>query len=87
MQDHELCASGGPLLYRGRRSTDTLTRDQIVKAAIDLLDAEGLERLNIRALGKRPGAAATAVYWHMESKSNLIALAGDHVWNEIKLPS
>jgi len=34
---------------------DTLTREQIVSAAIDLLDAEGLEGLNMRALGQRLG--------------------------------
>jgi AcrR family transcriptional regulator len=65
---------------------DTLTRDQIVRAAIELLDAEGLEGLNMRALGKRLGSAATAVYWHVGSKDNLIALAGDQVWNEVPLP-
>lgn len=65
---------------------DTLNRDQIVKAAIDLLDAEGLDGLNMRALGKRLGTAATAVYWHVGSKENLIALAGDQAWNEITLP-
>src|SRR5262245_9087157 len=65
---------------------DTLTRDRIVEAAIALLDAEGLEGLNMRALGARLGAAATAVYWHVGSKENLIALAGDRVWTEIALP-
>ena len=65
---------------------DTLTREQIVKAAIDLLDTEGLEGLNMRALGRRLGSAATAVYWHVGSKANLIALAGDQVWKEIALP-
>jgi AcrR family transcriptional regulator len=65
---------------------DTLTRDQIVKAAIELLDDEGLEGLNMRALGRRLGSAATAVYWHVGSKDNLIALAGDQAWNEITLP-
>jgi AcrR family transcriptional regulator len=65
---------------------DTLTRDQIVTAAIGLLDAEGLEGLNMRALGTRLGSAATAVYWHVGSKDNLIALAADQVWNEIVLP-
>ncbi|GAA2420650.1 TetR/AcrR family transcriptional regulator C-terminal domain-containing protein [Actinomadura vinacea] len=65
---------------------DTLTRDQIVRAAIDLLDAEGLEGLSMRALGRRLGSAATAVYWHVGSKDNLIALAADRVWNEIALP-
>ncbi len=65
---------------------DTLTREQIVKAAIDLLDTEGLEGLNMRALGRRLGSAATAVYWHVGSKDDLIALAADQVWNEIALP-
>jgi AcrR family transcriptional regulator len=65
---------------------DTLTREQIVTAAIELLDAEGLDGMNMRALGERLGSAATAVYWHVGSKANLIALAGDHVWNEIALP-
>jgi AcrR family transcriptional regulator len=65
---------------------DTLTREQIVKTAIDLLDDEGLEGLNMRALGQRLGSAATAVYWHVGSKDNLIALAVDQVWHEIPLP-
>lgn len=65
---------------------ETLNREQIVRAAVDLLDAEGLDGLNMRALGKRLDSAATAVYWHVGSKENLIALAGDQAWNEITLP-
>jgi AcrR family transcriptional regulator len=72
--------------YRYGMPRDTLTREQIVEAAIDLLDAEGLEGLNMRALGKRLGSAATAVYWHVGSKSNLIALAGDRLWSGLPLP-
>jgi AcrR family transcriptional regulator len=74
------------VLYLGRMRSETLTREQIVAAAIDLLDAEGLEGLNMRALGKRLGSAATAVYWHLGSKADLVALAGDRVWHEIALP-
>ncbi len=65
---------------------DTLTREKIVTAAIGLLDAEGLGGLNMRALGRRLGSAATAVYWHVASRDNLIALAGDQVWGEVALP-
>ena len=65
---------------------DTLTREKIVKTAMDLLDSDGLEGLSIRALGNRLGSAATAIYWHVGSKDNLIALAADQAWNEIKLP-
>ncbi|GAA4228227.1 hypothetical protein FHR32_002604 [Streptosporangium album] len=40
----------------------------------------------MRSLGKRLESAATAVYWHVKNKDNLIRLAGDEVWNEIELP-
>jgi AcrR family transcriptional regulator len=66
--------------------TDTLTLDQIVRTAIDLLDRDGLEGFNLRALGTRLDSAATAVYWHVGSKDHLIALAGDAAWKEIGLP-
>ncbi|XVQ06976.1 TetR/AcrR family transcriptional regulator [Spirillospora sp. CA-255316] len=65
---------------------DTLTRDQIVRTAVELLDAQGLEGLNMRALGKRLDSAATTVYWHVKSKDNLVLLATDRVWGELTLP-
>ncbi|AKZ60355.1 putative transcriptional regulator [Streptomyces ambofaciens ATCC 23877] len=64
---------------------DTLTLDQIVRTAIELLDAEGLEGLNMRALGNRLNSAATAVYWHVKNKDNLVLLATDRVWSELTL--
>jgi len=76
-----------PVTYRGHMARDTLTREQIIDAVIELLDSEGLEGLNMRTLGKQLGSAATAVYWHVGSKDNLIALAGNEAWNEITLPN
>jgi AcrR family transcriptional regulator len=65
---------------------ETLSRDQILTAALDLLDAEGLEGMNMRALGKRLSSAATAVYWHVGSRESLITLAADRAWAEVELP-
>jgi AcrR family transcriptional regulator len=65
---------------------DTMTRDQIVESAIRLLDEDGLDGLNMRALGKRLDSAATAVYWHVGSKDDLVSLAVDAAWREIALP-
>jgi len=65
---------------------DTLTEDQIVRAAIELLDSEGLDGLNMRSLGKRLGSAATAVYWHIKTKDDLVRLAADAIWAEVQLP-
>ncbi len=64
----------------------TLTREQIVESAVSLLDEEGLDGLNMRALGNRLGSAATAVYWHVGSKDDLVDLAVDLAWHEIALP-
>ena len=64
----------------------TLNEAQIVRAAIALLDEDGLDGLNMRSLGKRLDSAATAVYWHVGSKDNLVRLATDAVWTEITLP-
>ncbi|MFJ8040252.1 TetR/AcrR family transcriptional regulator [Kitasatospora sp. NPDC096147] len=65
---------------------NTLTREQIVRTAVELLDEEGLEGLNMRALGSRLKSAATAVYWHVKNKDDLLVLAGDLVWDEVRLP-
>ncbi|GAA4588623.1 AcrR family transcriptional regulator [Actinoplanes octamycinicus] len=64
----------------------TLTPDQIVRAAIDLLDEQGLDGLNMRSLGQRLDSAATAIYWHIKTKDDLVRLAADAVWTEIPLP-
>ncbi|MFF4569430.1 TetR/AcrR family transcriptional regulator C-terminal domain-containing protein [Streptomyces sp. NPDC001410] len=65
---------------------DTLTADQIVRAAIELLDEGGLDGLNMRSLGQRLGSAATAIYWHIKTKDDLVRLAGDAIWDEVELP-
>ncbi len=65
---------------------ETLNREQIVRAAIELLDAEGIDGLSMRKLGQRLGSAATAMYWHVGNKENLMVLAADEVWSEVRLP-
>jgi AcrR family transcriptional regulator len=65
---------------------DALSREQIIRAAVEVLDAEGLEGLNMRRLGRHLGCAPTAVYWHVHSKDDLVVLAADELWDEIGRP-
>jgi AcrR family transcriptional regulator len=65
---------------------ESLTREQIVKGALEVLDADGLEGLNMRRLGSHLGCAPTAVYWHVHSKDELVVLAADELWDEIGRP-
>ncbi|GAA1721166.1 TetR/AcrR family transcriptional regulator [Kribbella yunnanensis] len=69
-----------------RREQPALSQEQIVAAAIKLLDADGLEALTMRKLGAELGAVATAVYWHVANKDELIELVVDHVYGEIDVP-
>ena len=65
---------------------ETLTREKIVRTAVELLDEQGLAGLRMRNLGDRLGTAATTMYWHIGSKDNLLVLASEASWTEIPLP-
>ncbi|GLY85747.1 TetR/AcrR family transcriptional regulator [Actinoallomurus iriomotensis] len=72
---------------RPRRSEQpTLSREHIVRAAIELLDAEGLSGLSMRRLGAKLGAGATSVYWYVANKDELLELALDEAMGEVELP-
>lgn len=53
-----------------------LDRQQIVAAALALADEAGLDGLNMRALAARFGVRASALYWHIGSKEQLLDLMG-----------
>src|SRR4051812_1314873 len=71
---------------RSRRGQPTLSREQIVRAAIELLDAGGLDGLSMRRLGTKLGSGATSVYWYVTNKDELLELAVDEVMGEIEIP-
>ncbi|MER5780689.1 TetR/AcrR family transcriptional regulator [Streptomyces mobaraensis] len=72
---------------RPRREQPVLSREQIVSAALDLLDADGLEALSMRKLGARLNAGATSMYTHVSTKDELIELVVDEVYGEIEVPA
>ena len=58
----------------GARSAG-LTRDRIVDAAIDLLDAEGESGLTFRSLALKLETGHGAIQWHVANKAELLAAA------------
>lgn len=56
-----------------------LSREHIVDAAIELLDAEGETGLTFRALATRLETGAGAMYWHVASKEELLVAASDAI--------
>ncbi|MFI1991128.1 TetR/AcrR family transcriptional regulator [Actinoplanes sp. NPDC020271] len=69
-----------------RGDQPTLSREQIVRAAIELLDAEGSAGLSMRRLGTKLGSGTTSVYWYVANKDDLLELAVDEVLGEIYVP-
>ncbi|MFG1912850.1 TetR/AcrR family transcriptional regulator C-terminal domain-containing protein [Kribbella sp. NPDC048928] len=65
---------------------ETLSRDQIVTAAMELLDTDGVSGLSMRKLAAKLGAGATSLYWHVPTKDDLVDLLIDEVWGEIDVP-
>jgi AcrR family transcriptional regulator len=69
-----------------RRRREPISREAIVKAAVDLLDREGLAALSMRRLGDELGAGAASLYWHVGSKDGLLDLVFDELIGEEQVP-
>lgn len=66
---------------------DAPHQEQIVLAAIALLDEGGIESLTLRRLGSSLGSTAAALHWHIKSRHDLLLLAADAVWGQTPLPA
>jgi AcrR family transcriptional regulator len=64
---------------RAERRTDPLSKERIVAAAIEILDADGESALTFRALAARLATGSGAIYWHVASKNDLLTAATDDV--------
>ncbi|MEV0995347.1 TetR/AcrR family transcriptional regulator C-terminal domain-containing protein [Nonomuraea sp. NPDC050202] len=62
------------------------TREEIVRAAVELLNEEGLSGLSMRRLGAKLSAGATSLYWYVANKDELLELVYDEVWGEMTVP-
>jgi TetR/AcrR family tetracycline transcriptional repressor len=67
----------------GTGAREALTREQIVDAAIRLVDADGLTALSMRRLGSELGAGATSLYWHVKNKHQLEDLMVDALIGQV----
>lgn len=64
----------------------TLSREQIVDAAIRIIEEEGLEALTMRRLGAVLGAGTTSAYWHVRDKEELLDFVVDALVSQLPVP-
>jgi TetR/AcrR family transcriptional regulator, tetracycline repressor protein len=59
-----------------------LDRQQVVVAALKLLDEDGLDALSFRTLARRLGVQAPTLYWHIVSKAELLDALADIIMDD-----
>jgi len=71
----------------GSVSRGRLNRDRVLRAAVALADAGGIESLTMRKLGVELGVEAMSLYNHVANKVDLLDGMIDCVFAEIELPT
>jgi AcrR family transcriptional regulator len=79
-----MLTTGAP---RAARSAETeLTRERIVRAAVEIADAEGMPELSMRRIATALGVATMSLYRHVPGKDDLVLFMIDAAIGEIALP-
>jgi AcrR family transcriptional regulator len=68
------------------RRAAALSRDEIVRTAITVADAEGAEAVNMRRIARELGSGTMSLYWHVASKDELLDMMIDAVVGEAQAP-
>jgi AcrR family transcriptional regulator len=63
-----------------------LSREAIVRKALEMLDEHGMQKLSMRKLAAALGAAPMSLYWHVPTKDALIELCLDEIYGEFGRP-
>jgi AcrR family transcriptional regulator len=63
-----------------------LSREEIVRAAIAVADAEGPDAISMRRIARELRAGAMSLYWHVGSKDELLDAMLDALQAEIDIP-
>ena len=65
------------------RGNEELSLDAIVAAAVELLDAEGIDAFSMRALARHLGRSTMGTYRHVPNRDTLLQLAADAVRGDL----
>jgi AcrR family transcriptional regulator len=78
---------GGEQRGRGRgRIAPTLSRDEIVDAAIAIADTDGADAVSMRRIAQVLRSGTMSLYWHVANKEHLLDLMLDRVVGEVTIP-
>ncbi|MBT8162651.1 MULTISPECIES: TetR/AcrR family transcriptional regulator [Arthrobacter] len=78
--------SGAVKTARKRRPRGSLTREQVVEAALELADLEGLEALTIPAQARWLHCGVMTIYGYIDRKEDLLDAIAHHGLRHLQLP-
>lgn len=68
---------------RRRRRRNTISRDDVLTAALDLVDREGREAMSMRRLADQLDMEPMSLYKRVASKDDLLTGIAELIWNQI----
>jgi AcrR family transcriptional regulator len=66
-----------------RRARGSLSQEEILEAATQLIEKNGLAQLSMGTLAKRMNSGVTSIYWYFRSKDELLQALTDRVSHQI----
>ncbi|MFJ1702890.1 TetR/AcrR family transcriptional regulator C-terminal domain-containing protein [Kitasatospora sp. NPDC088346] len=63
-----------------------LTRETIARAALRVLERDGIDGLSMRKVGAEVGVKAASLYWHVRNKEELLDLLSDALMADAEPP-
>ncbi len=68
------------------RQRKPLTRQRIVRAALRIMDDEGLQAVSMRRIGRELGVEAMSLYNHVRDKDDILDAICEEVLTEFRVP-
>lgn len=72
---------------RRRQGAERLSRDRLIEAAVELIDADGVDKLTVRRVAASVDVTPMALYWHFTNKEELLDGVGDALADRLDLSS
>jgi AcrR family transcriptional regulator len=69
-----------------RNSRNQLSREEIVEAALEIAEEEGIKAVSMRKVARRLEAGTMSLYHYVRTKDDLLALMDDAIMGEIVIP-
>ena len=63
-----------------------ISKEQIVKASIEILNRDGIDRLTTRELAKELDIKSASLYWHFKGKQELYGAIAEYLCMQMNLP-